>query len=92
MGRLEAQSFIQLQMLFQVQASAKMLDAEVVHVQIIARCHGTDPVKHIFPAGRQRQRMHHHIRFWQHLAHCLGHPHGELLRFLKSQVARQADR
>src|ERR1700730_15270490 len=51
MRLLHAETFVQLQMLFDVQLSIEVLDADVVNVKVVARGYSADTIKDIFRAS-----------------------------------------
>ena len=51
MSVLEAEGFVQLDVLLDMQLSVDVLNADVMHVQIIARGHGANAVEQAFLAA-----------------------------------------
>ena len=52
-GFLQAQAFVEFEVLFHVQVALEILHADVVHVEVVAGGHGADAIENILAcAGR----------------------------------------
>ena len=89
---LERHPLVQFHMLFHVQASIQVLHADVMHVEVLMRGHGADPVKNILRMLRSRKRLDGYVGVRKHLMYRIGDGSGQLARALKRHSAGEAYR
>src|SRR6266436_2252378 len=90
-GLFQAQAFVELEVLFHMQVSLEILHANVVHVEVVARGHGTDTIENVFRTQGARHGVDHDVGVGQHVMHCVGYGFSHLLGALESNVAADAD-
>ena len=78
MSVLQAESLVQFEVLLDMQVSSQVLDAHIMHVQVIARGHGPDAVKNILRIHRARHGVHHDVGVGKDVMYCVRHCVGHL--------------
>src|ERR1700686_2152613 len=86
----EGHALVEFDMLLDVQPTVEILDADVVHVEIVVGGNGADAVEDVFGMLGARQRLHGHVGVGQDAVHCLGDCGRQLAGALKSYGARQS--
>src|SRR5579859_4105467 len=89
-GLLEAESFGEFEVLFHMKTSGEILDADVMHAEVVARSHGADAVKDVFPGGFTRHGADDHVTFRKKALHGLGNLGGHLIGPLEGDIAGQS--
>src|ERR1700688_1502870 len=86
----EGHALVEFNMLLHVQPTVEILDADVVHVEIVIGSDRADAVEDVFRMLGARQRLHGHVGVGQDAVHCLGDCGRQLAGALKSYGARQS--
>ena len=76
MGFLERHPLIQFDVLFDMEPSGEVLDADVVHVQIAVRGDRANAVEDVFGMLRTGQRLHGYVGIRQDAVNRFGHRSG----------------
>src|SRR5882724_11323566 len=78
-------------MLLNVKMPMQVLHADIMHIEVLARGHGTNFVKNIFRVHGSRDRVHDYVRVGENImnGHC--HRIRDLLGALEGYVAGQSD-
>src|SRR5580698_4184524 len=79
-------------MLFNVQTPAQVLNADVMHIEVVARGHGTNAIENVLSPSRARYRTNYYVGVRQDALNSRGYGVGDLLGTLEGYVAGQADR
>src|ERR1700722_9181005 len=87
---LERHALVEFDVLLHVQAAGKILDADVVHIEILVGGHGSDPVEDVLRTLRARNRLHGHVGVGQDAVDGFRHRGSQLARALEGHGARQS--
>src|SRR2546426_11557948 len=71
--------------------AVQVLHADIMHIEVLARGHGTDLVKDIFRVHGSGDRAHDHVGIGENIVNGYSDGISDLLRALESHVARQSD-
>src|ERR1700728_3276548 len=90
-GAFEGHALVEFDVLLDVQPAGKVLDADVMHVEIFAGGGSSDAIENILRTLRAREWLHGDVGIGQDAVNRLRHGGGQLAGALESDGARQPD-
>src|SRR5258708_3851293 len=90
-GLDEGHAFVQFDVLLDVKTAGKVLHADVMYVEVMARGYCPDSIEDIFGALGSGQRLHGDVGIGKDTLDCGGHSRDELSRTLEGNRACQAN-